>query len=191
MNQPAKAKIMVLLLLGILIITAVLVAIWLYSRKGRNNKKTLLLFAAVSLTAIGAILSITTAVNLYTELEIDNWPMVTGRVASVEIGGTRAFHPVIGYRYTVAGREFEATRHLETPGFGGKRKRLDVAEKTTALYRPGMEIAVYYNPENPAESRLQVGPEYGTYLQLALGLMLLVAGIAVPVIFSPAKPASR
>lgn len=67
--------------------------------------------------------------------------------------------------------------HLDTPGFGNKRRRLEVAEKSTARYPAGTMIPVHYNPDCPEISRLRVGPSSGSYLQLTFGFVLYMAGL--------------
>lgn len=135
-----------------------------------------LIILIIIISGIG--ISLNAAFNLHDELTKENWPTVTGQIIGVEIVGIRAFHPLVTYRYNVNKIEYESTRHLEAPGFGGKRKRWDVAEKTAALYKPGTKVDIYFNPNDPAESRLIVGPAYGMYLQLALGLLLFIIGFA-------------
>ncbi len=131
------------------------------------------------LAIMGIALTIILAIKLNSEMKMKDWPRVIGTVSSVEVVGTRAFHPVVSYSYIVNDVEYQSMQHLEAPGFGGKRKRWDVADKTAALYNPGMEIDVYYNPDDPSESRLIVGPTYGIYLQLTFGLLLTIIGLVL------------
>lgn len=94
-----------------------------------------------------------------------------GVVISSKVVGKRAIRPEVIYRFDVIEYELsndtngsvinfkfvDSNRYIDTtslnpPMFGGKRKKLDVAEKLVAEYPAGKEVVVFYDQGNPQES---------------------------------------
>lgn len=140
---------------------------------------------AVLSLVLGLLLIIVGAAELFGTIEARSWPITEGVVLSSTVAGSKAFHPEVTYIYSVNGKSHLATSYLGMPGFGGKRNRLDAAEKIIAQYPPGTAVTVHYDPDNPARSELRVGPAYDTCLHIALGLLLYSVSviILVPLLF--------
>jgi hypothetical protein len=64
--------------------------------------------------------------------------------------GARSYTPVVRYRYTVGGHEYEATRVHPTLRSGLK----GWAERQVRPFAPGSRVTAYYDPARPAESYL-------------------------------------
>ena len=141
------------------------------------SRKPVMTLVAIVLSLVGIVLSIISWNAVTAEWTTRHWPQTTAVVTSSTVVGQRAFHPDIEYRYTVDDSVYAGVTDLHVPAFGGKRKRFDVAEKEAALYKAGDSIMVHYNPQNPSESLIHIGPTYDSYLQLALGLTLLMGGV--------------
>jgi len=94
------------------------------------------------------------------------FPEITGQIDAVDIRedvrededdmGRRdrsvSWHPEIRYSFRIAGHSFQGNRYalLEDPSFHTK----DQAEAFCARYKPGDEVAIYYDPANPRISCL-------------------------------------
>ena len=74
--------------------------------------------------------------------------------------------------YTVAGTVFNSNR----VAFGSSD-----AQATVDRYRAGTTIRVYYDPQNPFEAVLDPGVGALTYGLLLVGLVVILASIAVMV----------
>lgn len=112
-------------------------------------------------------------------------PVIGAEITNVHIVGERAFHPEVSYRYTVADSVYAGVAEIHVPGFGGKRKRLDVAEKEAADIAVGDTIYFNYNPAHPNDVYI---PEHLTkpILQTGFGLFLVLAGaFFIPVAARP------
>lgn len=105
------------------------------------------------------------------------YPHTQGVIESSEIIGDRAFRPLITYRFTVTDSTYTAQTSLAPPMFGGKRKKYDVAHVLTDQYPAGDTVRVYYNPQNPDESYLELHVPWEVYGQLSFGVILFLIGL--------------
>ena len=124
-----------------------------------------------------------------------SWPSVTGVVAraTVEVrsGSTTrfdspadrerksSFTPVVHYRWSVDGRSYTGSRYRI--GGGSSLGRFPTrAEAQAALdrYAPGQPVTVFHDPADPAEAVLQPGGDWGAWVPLPIGVVLLAAGLA-------------
>lgn len=85
-------------------------------------------------------------------LSSGNWPKVVGTItesSTVEISqryGTTTTHPVIEYKYEVNGQPYQSKR--VSFSFISPLSRVD-------HYRPGMQVDVFYSPNNPSNAVLE------------------------------------
>ena len=88
-----------------------------------------------------------------------NWRVATGRVTEVSVEEavrTRVeddpfYYPNVQFEYVVEGRAYNGSQAVGRPC-----NNTSMAKQTLKYYPVGSEIPVYYNPERPEESRLQV-----------------------------------
>lgn len=106
-----------------------------------------------------------------------SWPGVEATVTGSEITGNRVNNPRITYEYQVQGRTYEGVSRVGAPGFGGKHKRLEVAEAITEKYPAGSALEVRYDPDNPAFSLVVVRASWAAYMKLSVGVFVLVGGV--------------
>ncbi len=100
-------------------------------------------------------------------------PTVEAVITDVQIVGERAFHHEISFDYTLNDTTYSGESVVYVPGFGGKRKRLDVAEKEAAGFHIGDSFSLRYNPTDPNDVYI---PETLTkpILQTGFGLFLVL-----------------
>ena len=106
------------------------------------------------------------------------WPTVTGYVIEARIDTNRALMPRIQYEYTVGGKTFTGVTDLHIPAFGGKAKRLETADQVVRAYPSGRSVTVHYNPQQPEQSALRVGPTWDIFMKLGFGGFLLLLSSA-------------
>ena len=133
---------------------------------------------ALLLVIAGAELLLTETAHLQRQMQHKQWPVVQGVVLQADITEDRARQPIIIYRYEVAGQAYEQTTNLQTPAFGGRNSRLSTAEAIISFYSTGKPVTVHYNPADPADSALRVGPTWDIFAKLSFGTTLLVLGLA-------------
>jgi len=161
-------------------------AVLFWRRRFCPRRKSLFGTIALVLILAGFSLGLSRGLTIDHDTAYRHWPSVDGTVVNSRIVGEMAFHPEITYHYEVAGHRFTGMTDMNTPGFGGKRKRFDVAEKYLQLYPVGAAIMVHYNPENPGQSLIRVGPTLEILMQLAFGVTLFLAGLFMVVgLFRP------
>ncbi len=145
----------------------------LFSRKRRIPGTPLTHTVIVACAVAAGLLTGLNVAAIATAEAYQNWPVVAAIVTGGEITGGRSYIPEVYYTYEFHGRQYSGVDTIYTPGFGGKRKRLDVAETELAGHPPGSEITMYVNPDNPEETRMSIGLSYKVYMQLGLGVFLL------------------
>ncbi len=166
-----------LLILGILAMVALL-SRWLFRRVIRQyTGPRWLVWVGVVLILLGGTLTIWQSIHLTEHRQMRLWPTTDGLVTDSEVVGERSFHPEVVYTYSVAGQTYEGVSTLLVPGFGGKRKRDEVARKEIANYWPGRNVTVYYNPEQPSVSRLNIRLAWSVYGQLGFGGTMFLLGV--------------
>ena len=82
--------------------------------------------------------------------------------------GSYSYQPEIKYKYYLA----EATLIGERVRFGGVSNR-QIAENLVGKYKPGDEVQVYYDPDDPKDSVLEPGISFGMILMPMLGLLAI------------------
>lgn len=121
------------------------------------------------------------------------WPAAQGKILSTDIEvrkstsrdhraglnrTTTSHHGVVKYEYAVSGQTFESDR-ISYKSYGGSQEH---AKKVVAAYPVGSSVTVHYNPGNPAESVLEPGVGWASFLGPFLWvspffmLILLVGG---------------
>lgn len=108
------------------------------------------------------------------------WPSVSGTVTHSEVVTRRSkgkvqYSSKVAYRYAVEGREFTC----DNVWFGGhsSSNSSGSASQTVKKYPTGAEIAVFYEPSNPANAVLEPGTRWQSYLVFAIGVIFLAVGI--------------
>jgi hypothetical protein len=77
--------------------------------------------------------------------------------------------PQVGYRFSIAGREFRGDR-LEIPA--RRRSTRDQALREIGDYRPGEKITVFYDPADPSQSVIR-RPRMSYFFSFGLGGLAL------------------
>lgn len=88
-----------------------------------------------------------------------SWPSTSGRVLMSSVqsshsGSSHSTYPVVVYQYEVHGKTYQS----QTIKAGEQYLNVRVmgqAQATVARYPIGVDVTVYYNPANPAESALE------------------------------------
>ncbi len=87
-----------------------------------------------------------------------NWPSTSGRVikSRVEVrgGDHTSVEPRVIYEYNVSGQVYQAQQVRAGDAFFSMRKGQE-AYRIIDQYPEGAAVAVYYNPDNPAEAALE------------------------------------
>ena len=94
--------------------------------------------------------------------ESQSWSVVRGYITESYVGyefktdiddrSHRVYHPELRYTYQVLGREYIGDKILfrQKATYGARKK----AQKFLVRYPVGQEVAVYYDPNNPADAVL-------------------------------------
>ncbi len=114
------------------------------------------------------------------------WPSVSGEVKTVEVKsgpcpagrrrGRPGHWPLVRVSYTVDGREYTCER------LAARQicyRNAAEAEVICAIYQPGQQVRVWYDPQQPATSYLVPGGAVGGRFYLVLGLSLVVLDVAL------------
>lgn len=88
-----------------------------------------------------------------------NWPSAMGMVLMSSVqsrrtGRSHSTYPVVVYQYEVGGRSYQSQTIKAGEQFINVRV-FGQAQATVARYPIGLNVTVYYNPANPAESALE------------------------------------
>lgn len=124
------------------------------------------------LWSIGASLTLLQTHDLHVATQIRQWPHVEGTVLETELQAKRSFVPKVTYQYSINGNTYTDKKELFSPQFGGKDTRRQTSQKILAEYEKGGPITVYYNPQNPAESAVEIGVTWATFIKLGVGVLL-------------------
>jgi hypothetical protein len=124
------------------------------------------------LWSIGASLTLLQTHDLHVATQIRQWPHVEGTVLETELQAKRSFVPKVTYQYSINGNTYTDKKELFSPQFGGKDTRRQTSQKILAEYEKGGPITVYYNPQNPAESTVEIGVTWATFIKLGVGVLL-------------------
>ncbi len=131
-----------------------------------------------SLLLIGLLLILWSVNTLnYSRVE-EKWPVTKGNIVSADIVGKRAPHPAVKYTYHVGDSLYSGLSDMDAPGFGTKAARLQTAQAIIRALKPGMQINVHYNPDNPQKSVLQAHPKWNVFMQYGLGILFMSLALA-------------
>lgn len=134
----------------------------------------IMIFLAGTLLISGGIISILKGV------QTQNWPSVQGLVISTDVvkisrsGSSPSFKPIVQYSYNV---DEEIYRNSRLGVLSQTYGKADKAEQYILPYQSGNPVLVYYNPETPEDSLLEVGINWGSYLMAAVGLIFILISI--------------
>ena len=115
-----------------------------------------------------------------------SWPKVTGNVSKTFIEEstdtdedgitTTSYTPKVTYTYQVGAQTYSSERVSfgYTTSYGRQKK----AQEKLDLYPLNSQLAVYYDPENPAESTLQPSAK-GTLVGIIIGIILMVSSACI------------
>lgn len=115
--------------------------------------------------------------ELAREWQHRRWPTTEGTIVASRVIGTRAFRPDIVYEYIVAGVVHRDSTTFETPAFGGRNSKFNVAETIAKSYPVGRKVVVRYDPANPVRSGLRAGPTWDLYGKIGFGGVLFGLGV--------------
>jgi hypothetical protein len=121
---------------------------------------------------LGGFMARTLWHNLHTA-----WGTATGTVISSTVrvshsSKSTTYHPYVVYRYTVDEHEYENDVLSKPRTSIGNHAAV---ERHAARYRPGADVEVLYNPDNPSESFLERSG-FSDYVMLAFPLLFTIAG---------------
>ena len=143
----------------------------------RFNFPRWILFLVIIILIVGSSLMYISATEISEALTRQSWPIHMATVTGTEIVGERAYSPQLKCDYTVEGKIYTLTTDLKTPGFGRTKTRRQTAEIILNEYPPGSEVRIRYNPDNPEEAFIRIGPYWSDYLKVSLGVLLSVLGL--------------
>ena len=110
------------------------------------------------------------------------WLTATGEILSSDIQkdshrGTTAYRAEVSYRYEVSNREYVCNRVF----FGDEVYISDSAAawRIVRKYRPGDNVMVHYNRQEPNEAVLETGARWQSYAGLFVGLAAIAFGLGV------------
>ncbi len=112
-----------------------------------------------------------------------HWPTSSGTVILSEVSSydsrsdgktTRMYTANVRYRYAVNGVQYHSGRvSLGDSSTSSAADKRAIAER----YPVGSQVTVYYDPDQPQDALLEVGPVLITYIPLVFGLLATIAGI--------------
>ena len=119
-----------------------------------------------------------------------SWARTEGQIHEsrfIDYGRRRDGIVRLRYSYTVEGRAYEGGNLLP-----GSLAYTDADEKEKVRqYRPGMTVPVYYDPQHPESSALEVGVmTRWPFISLVIGLFFFGGGIYLAIALARNKPAS-
>jgi len=147
-------------------------------------------FVSLILSGIGLILIFSAQKAKKKSAASQSWPSVKGNVLSAEVHQTKIrdprtgrktisqFTPRITFSYSVIGKPYQSSRYsISTKSMAHKK----VAEIVDG-YKPGDNVDVYYNPEDPAEGVL-LQAESSSVTNTVVGVFLILLNIAIVLLF--------
>lgn len=147
----------------------------------RRNRTVLAVGLLTAAAGVSLVLWETNVLEEYWSRRI--WPTTEGTVVASRVVGTRAFRPDIVYAYTVEGIVYRDSTTFDTPAFGGRNSKYNVAETMVKAYPNGRMVTVRFNPANPSESGLSVGPHWDLFGKIGLGGVMFGFGVLSSLLF--------
>lgn len=106
------------------------------------------------------------------------WPTTEGTVLDARVvregsKGESKFRAVVRYSYAVSGQQYESER----VSLASSKTKQSRDEKTVSEYPSGSAVTVHYDPEQPGDALLVIGPSHETVPLAAVGgVLLLMSG---------------
>lgn len=150
------------------------------------GEETLLFWIGIGAVLLGAGVMVSSVFQLIRALRCRGWERCEGEVLETEVrsmgGGGEFSHrsnkgswqPVVRYRYSWRGREFESDRRI----FGDYSASKERAEKIVAGYEPGQRVEVFVNPMKPEMAVLETRLTWGLMLAPLIAAMFIGMGLA-------------
>lgn len=107
------------------------------------------------------------------------WPSTSGRVISSDIemrhssdsdGSHYTPYPVVVYEYEVAGRRYMNNKIGSGTQIGGSL----ITQPAVNRYPAGLNVAVYYNPDDPVDAVLEPGKSTSSTILLGIAILIIV-----------------
>jgi len=159
------------------------------------NQGKILLITAVILLLLGLALTGFGVVFVSEANESNEWPVVDGNVQNVLVRWTtsssdgdsanpnREYHYEVTYEYIVNDQVYTADRYSLGSGSNAADRSYNEEEQARsaafAAYQPAQSVPVHYDPADPSSAVLSPGANWGTYVPLIMGLLLLLGGAGV------------
>jgi hypothetical protein len=109
------------------------------------------------IVVVGIIFEALLAISGTPEEQAANWPTTAGQVLNLQIrtldsNGATLEAPVlvVDYRYAVEGTPYIGSQSIY---------RFKTAEEGQAAFQPGKTLVVFYNPNAPLQSLIEIGPQ--------------------------------
>lgn len=152
----------------------------------KSSKNSFWTTVAVVGVLVAALIGEIFTVSLFFKARaIAKWPTALGTITRTDLnnepGGSA--HVQIDYTYRVTDRPYQSSQ-VRTRGTPVKHQS-DV-DQLMEKYPVGREVAVYYDPNNPADAYLEAGPDFVNYLIVVTPLAF--AGAAGAQLFSQFRP---
>lgn len=108
-----------------------------------------------------------------------HWPSVSGEIVTSVLetrssDGRKTQQAVIGYRYTVADKEYIGSRIYFGHDVGIGRPD---AGTLVRQYAVGTEVRVFYDPTDPSNSVLEPAPDAALFVMRAIGFVFFIVGV--------------
>lgn len=135
----------------------------------------------VVLLVFGVVLGGVGMMRYNTAQASTEWPTVTGTVTSSRVqttsrDGRNEYMPRVQYSYGVEGRSFTGTRITASDEY---QKNRGSAEDILVRYPSGASVAVFYDPQDPANSVLAQGMPGNVKVMLGAGVACLALAVLI------------
>jgi Protein of unknown function (DUF3592) len=130
------------------------------------------------LTLMGASVIVACGVPLAQGVFSLSWPKVEGVIThSRDRAGYRVIGVDLGYRYSTHGETYTGNRFRFQFVLTARHMRSRDVRSILGRYQPGEPVKVAVNPDNPADSVLEPGPDFESMIPFLLGFILLLLGL--------------
>ena len=125
------------------------------------NSPLMLFILGLIVLIMGLLMTLVYGSMYQADLKSRTWPSVPGRILSDRVekrrshsrnGDSTFYMPKIQYSYQVAGADHTGEKIANAIFYSQTRKGLDRLKKR---YPAGIEVKVFYDPQNPTQSVLQ------------------------------------